>query len=564
MRPGPREKMPPLLSRPMPPIPLFRRVDLWVLLAATVAGGLAAVAFGPDRNWDLMNYHLYDPYAYLHGRYSFDVEPAAEAMSYVNPVADLPFYGMVQSINRWPRVIAFALGACHGVNFFLLYRVIRLVVGDGDRRRQALLRAAALAIGVSGAGAIGVLGTTTNDLIASIFVLAALLPCLRLGGGTAEAGSARTGFLLAGACLGIAVGLKGTMAVFVPAFALIVVYLAVTTKKYAGLLLFGVASLAGLLLVAGHQMWILWRLFDNPVFPRFNGIFRSPFYGPVNYRDARFLSASVWDVIFYPFYWAFHSGKPVQYLRMGHSGCFISSSFPGCDDFRDIRLALAESLLVVLLAVGAVRLAIWRGRRARAAAAADIRFGLLIAFVVVSYLVWVASFAIYRYAVALEMLSGPVIVAAVIRLTPRGWVGTAIALAAAIAAIGTTRYIEMAHGSFGTGYIEVSTWSPPAGSQLLIIGGAPVAFIVPYLDPSVRVLGIENNYMHPDQDNRLIDRVRQALRERVPRFLLVSRGNNPTTVARTLATLHLITTIPCHDVVTNMYAKLQICPLSEF
>jgi hypothetical protein len=249
-----------LLSRPMLPISIFHRVDLWVLLAATVAGGLAAIAFGPDRNWDLQNYHLYNPYAYLHGRYSFDVGPA-QVQSYLNPVADLPFYAMVQTINRWPRVIAFTLGACHGVNFFLLFKIVRLVIGDDDRRRQDVLRAAALAIGVSGVGVIGVLGTTTNDLIASIFVLAALLPCLRISGGIADAGSVRTGFLLVGASLGIAVGLKGTMALFLPAFAMIVIYLAVTTKRYAELLVFVVASLSVLLLVAGHHMWTMWRAF---------------------------------------------------------------------------------------------------------------------------------------------------------------------------------------------------------------------------------------------------------------------------------------------------------------
>jgi hypothetical protein len=259
---------------------------------------------------------------------------------------------------------------------------------------------------------------------------------------------------------------------------------------------------------------------------------------------------------------------------------------PGDEDISDIRLALAESLLMMLLARGGVRLLMRRAPRARAIAVVDVRFGVLIAFVVVSYLVWVTSFTIYRYAVVLEMLSGPVIVAAVIRLiprgwvriavtlgeetnhsiaiAPRGWVRIAIALAAMIALIPTTRYFDMGHGSFDTGYIEVSTWSPPAGSQLLIIGTAPVAFIVPYLDPSVRVLSIENNFPHFDQDNRLVERVQQALREPVPRFVLISRDANPTTIASTLATLRLRTTIPCHPVVTNMHAKLQICPLLRF
>src|SRR5436305_6609916 len=173
--------VPPTISASLSPqvvwLALCRRADLWVLLISIAGGGLAAVSFGADHNWDLLNYHLYNPYAYLHRRYSFDLSPA-QVQSYLNPVADLPFYVMVRFINNRPRLIAFALGACHGINFFLLFKTVRLVVDDEEPRRRALFQAAALAIGVTGAGALGLLGTTTNDLVGTIFILGALLACL--------------------------------------------------------------------------------------------------------------------------------------------------------------------------------------------------------------------------------------------------------------------------------------------------------------------------------------------------------------------------------------------------
>src|SRR5215813_2359802 len=60
------------------------------------AAGLVSIALGPDNNWDLRYYHLYAPWAYLHGRYLYDIGPAQE-QSFFNPIADLVFYGLISS-----------------------------------------------------------------------------------------------------------------------------------------------------------------------------------------------------------------------------------------------------------------------------------------------------------------------------------------------------------------------------------------------------------------------------------------------------------------------------------
>ena len=49
--------------------------------------GVLSVALGPDNNWDLRYYHLYAPWAYLHGRYLYDIGPAQE-QGFLNPTAD--------------------------------------------------------------------------------------------------------------------------------------------------------------------------------------------------------------------------------------------------------------------------------------------------------------------------------------------------------------------------------------------------------------------------------------------------------------------------------------------
>ena len=41
-----------------------------ILLMAV--GGLFSVYMGQDVNWDLLNYHLYNPFAFLHGKIGQD------------------------------------------------------------------------------------------------------------------------------------------------------------------------------------------------------------------------------------------------------------------------------------------------------------------------------------------------------------------------------------------------------------------------------------------------------------------------------------------------------------
>ena len=78
--------------------------------------GLLSVMFGPDNYWDLRYYHLYGPWAYLHDRYLYDIGPAQE-QGFLNPVADLLFYGLIASpLNETPRIVAFIMGSVHGVN----------------------------------------------------------------------------------------------------------------------------------------------------------------------------------------------------------------------------------------------------------------------------------------------------------------------------------------------------------------------------------------------------------------------------------------------------------------
>src|SRR6202790_191843 len=180
---------------------LKRLLTAWrfrLLLALVCVGAsILSVMLGPDNYWDLRYYHLYAPWAYLHDRYLYDIGPAQE-QGFLNPTADFLLYGLISSpLNDFPRVVAFITGAVHGINAALLVAIVCQVIRPPDPVERATLRAAAWLMGVSGAGFVGLLGTCSNDLTTSLFVLGSLLSLIKVGERSAGRATSR-GFAAAG------------------------------------------------------------------------------------------------------------------------------------------------------------------------------------------------------------------------------------------------------------------------------------------------------------------------------------------------------------------------------
>src|ERR1700756_2422172 len=206
--------------------------------------GFLSVVLGPDNNWDLRFYHLYAPWAYLHGRYLYDVGPA-QYQGFFNPTADFLFYTLTSSrLNESPRIVTFIMGAVHGINAVLIFAIALHVLRPLQHLERVTLRAVALLMGVSGAGFVSLLGATTNDLVNSIFVLGSLLAVLQAAEQARERGAWRD-LAWSGLLAGIGIGLKYTAAIFVPGLVLIALITAARRKTAYGLTAFGVAAIVG-------------------------------------------------------------------------------------------------------------------------------------------------------------------------------------------------------------------------------------------------------------------------------------------------------------------------------
>lgn len=345
------------------PLTVYHHLMILALLMGIAGAG--SLWLGADANWDLRNYHLYNPWALLNDRWQADM--GWNVQWFLNPLPQLPYYALVNLSPDDLRPVTVLMGipaALVAWAMLLLYR---------ELGRQFALPSALLALGwvvsCSGAVTLGELGTTFNDLAVAFIVL---LGCTSLLRGLREGDDQRwpaLGFF----AFGVAMGLKITFALFVVGPALAWFF---TRPRFHALWPGALAATLGLLLAGGWWFALLQLRYESPLFPFFNNVFDSPWWAPIVERDPRFDPQSIAQWLFYPFYW-WQENTTV-------------SEVP----FADGRVSLG-----LLAALGAL----WPWRGLALAQRRTLRFMALMTLF--TYLLWLKQFAIYRYLLPLELLA---------------------------------------------------------------------------------------------------------------------------------------------------------------
>jgi hypothetical protein len=512
----------------------LREVAL-VTVCGIAAGALWALLLGQDINWDQRNYHVYVVYAWLHQRFWYDLDPA-QIQNWFNPLGHLPAY---LAITRLPPALAgAALGAVPGINAGLVYWLARLLTLHEGLRVSRAVAALAAVVGLTSGTVLTILGTTHLDDVLTIPVLAALIVLC-----AAPRAAWRTACLLAGVLVGLAVGIKLTvlvaLAALVPAVALVA---RGRERVLAPATLLAGAAL-GFLVTGGFWAWTLWRAYGSPLFPYYNALFRSPWYPPVNLYDGRYLPKSVIEAVLYPFYnltlWRFPNAE--VWFREPRFA-LLTVMLVGCAGLGAWRLlaarkwlpaalaqprwALAAPLAVLLFfaaeyallldqfgpwratlplelaALAGIAALIWRHVRSDDPGSAPRprlsgRAGVLVlAFAIAAYLVWIRQFAITRYAVVLDMLSGIVVWLLLREMGVRPRLGLPLFACMAALLVLSTRPGSWGREPYGADWFAVQAPERVLRSDVmhLALGGRPVSYVIPFLGlPPGPVLRLENH-----------------------------------------------------------------------
>lgn len=133
-------------------------------------------------------------------------------------------------------------------------------------------------------------------------------------------------------------------------------------------------------LVAGPWYWQVWQHLGNPLFPQFNGLFKSPLAAPVSIADTRWLPRNLGEHLLWPLLFTL---KP---QRIGDLG-------------------LVQALWAVLYALVLIVAARAVLRCRVAGVGLDRSATVVLVFVATAYVLWQAIFSIHRYLVVLELLA---------------------------------------------------------------------------------------------------------------------------------------------------------------
>jgi hypothetical protein len=452
------------------------RAFLIACLVVPLCFGLYSVLLGVDTNWDMLNYHVYNPFAWLHDKLLVDVAPAG-MQTYFNPLLDVPFYWA--STHLPARLVAFAYGWLHGLSFVLLAAIGRCALPglrDGDRLRIPLLLALA---GCLTGNFLSCLGNSMGDDTTALFVLAGLLVLLAnwstLAGGTARAVAVTAA---AGALVGMSAGLKLTNAVYAVAMcAALLVYPGRALVRLRVSVLFGIGVLVGFAVTGGYWIAHMWTLFGNPLYPQFGSLFPNPHTLPNAVVDTRWRPVDLWETVVWPFIMAWHP-KRVSETQV-----------------RQIIWPIVYVLLLLWAATGGARLL-----ARRQGASVDARARFVVVFVAIGFVVWMKLFSIYRYIVPIELLAPFVVWVACHALLPRararraaGWllaVATAVVLAGGAPTWGHAGWEEPVY------HADLPTIERPQDTTVVIsaVQGHAWGWVATQASPAVKFIQVGSGF----------------------------------------------------------------------
>lgn len=447
---------------------IYRYADYIAFLLCMAGCVCYGLSIGQTMSVDVMNYHLYNAYAFVEGRFYTDVIPAG-IHTFLNPLPDIPYYLLIRWLNNWPHLVAGILAALSGGLLFVFYKICRLIFS----RKNYIWVIFAVLIVVGGFMFRSQIASPNNDVLLNLFAALSVYwgllfllfrpRCTKL-------------LFWAAFVAGALAGAKHSLfPVLTALFAVLCVNGHRLQKPVAKGVLFAGAALGGFLLTDGYFMWRLWENYNNPVFPFYNEIFQSPFFALENLKDARFYPQTWIQWLFFPF------------LRFMNKGDYVISEV-----LFDYRMSVG---FVSFLVLGGILF--WKRQEQNIHQRLENR-KMLILWVLtgVMYVFWLAFFGgILRYLIILEMLNGLLIVCCLKKLGLRKILNICLVCGLFVFFLKTT-YSGVwgeKHVPFTKQAIAIFPSVPKIEKNALIIfWGSPMSFLAPFFpEASVFVGGIK-------------------------------------------------------------------------
>ncbi len=451
------------------------RVEISVVAACfVVAFAIASIWLSLDLGkslwFDTYNYEYWSGWAFFHGFGSALALPG-KLQTYLDPQQNSLYYLLISHTS--PKTMAVVISGLESLALSTLSFVVYLVA---RRTRWSMLPAVCFGVAAGVTGFLSPiyrseLGGTMGDTITVVgLVVAASLLFIAL---SARSVTARLRCsLAAGALLGFCVVAKVTM--LMPAVALVVGFgaallvgrhqLALAKERFVSFVVVAVTSFVVAAAVYAPLGLTVYDRYQNPFFPYYNGLARSPQQQPSNFQDYRYTVNSLSD-------WVHHLASLVVGTHSLESGTLLQRS---------------PLIIVGALAICALLIEDLLRRRSAPLLFLEISvpFGVL---------AWSGTVVIYRYAAPIEMAMGAVLVILVLRRDdlPRV-VAPLVAAASLVLALLGGGGAQTIRTAFGASYF---TSSPAAltgglGTHVMLLSSVPDSYLVPSMRPGTDIVRV--------------------------------------------------------------------------
>lgn len=516
---------------------------LAILLTLIIIYGRYASHLKQDINWDLLDYHFYNGFAALNGRMAWDVSPAL-VQSYLNPILDVINYLMLSSFRA--KTSIFMLGAISGLAAFILFYISLLLLVDLSPVKRFLYSIFAVLIGGTGVAGLGVVGMATNDNYIALLTMLSLMLSLKA---LLNRPHIQLNYLAAsGIVMGFAVACKLVVTAYAIGTSIaLLAFLLKEKKQLKPFFVFGISLFISFLIFDGWWMVKVYQQFQNPLFPYYNNLFESPLAQINNYKDPRF----------YP-----HSFFKVPFL-LAFKGTNIISD----EVIRDARLLTLVILTILVSAHHIFFKTKINKPHSISVSSSQVQKNIwvyLIVWYVASYVTWFYLFTIYRYTIALELMSGLFIVILLRKLIRFDYAVYAVILMLFTLYSQTTNYPNWGRMKARKAYFSVTNIPSLPKQSVVMFFSEPLGFVIPFFPRDVRFIGTAFTVPIPPftEKTKMIDRVNSILKTNKDRVFVLYAKNHERRINLYSNYYNLKVEFDhCSNITTNVpMSRLLLCP----
>ncbi|MEM0385370.1 MAG: hypothetical protein QXH64_02850, partial [Nitrososphaeria archaeon] len=447
---------------------------------------LIAYHLGADIDWDLLNYHFYNGYTFLHGKFISDSLQTFQ--SYLDPFLNSFCYLLIANFS--PLFVNLIIASFQSIGIVLVFLLSLNFIAEVDIGNRYLISFLIALAAIFGPVFMSEIGGTMGDTLLAVFVILSAIFIVKALQGINNKKSLKLILIytcFSGISVGIAAGLKLTNMVYVVglflSFGFVLIFIRELSLKIKILLLatLGFSMFISFTLIYAPVGIILYDNFKNPLFPYYNNIFKSKYLPYINFKDLRWIPTSFSQYLEIPFLLAIPPKpwhiNPVRWIGMEipfktYFFAAIAIIFPFYI-FTEFRKYITKRYTGTSYTGFYPKL-------------------LLVLFFIFSFITWEIVFAYYRYIAALEILAPLVLFVMITSLYKKKFFNISMGFLIVILSLLSYPYSNWGRlKPFPNSYFGVNKETfNKFDNSMIIVGNAPLGFVLPYFPSNDKIMAI--------------------------------------------------------------------------